>query len=74
MPIPAHKATQYPSPARPHYREAGRGKWERQAHLIDVGVPHLGQEPKGWWGVRVVDGKLEACLGGGQRAGGLNQG
>ena len=29
---------------------------------VDVGVPHLGQEPKGGRGVRVVDGELQACL------------
>lgn len=39
------------------------------AHLIDVGVPHLGQEPKGWWGVRVVNGELEARLVGGREHG-----
>lgn len=58
------------APPLPHPLERPGGVgWERQAHLIDVGVPHLGQEPKGWRGVRVVDGELEACLGGGQRAG-----
>lgn len=40
----------------------------RHAHLVDVGVPHLGQEPKGRRGVRVVDGELEACLVGEQGA------
>lgn len=31
-------------------------------YLIDVWVPHLGEEPEGWWGIRVVDGELEASL------------
>lgn len=30
--------------------------------LMDVWVPHLGEEPEGWWGIRVVDGELEASL------------
>jgi hypothetical protein len=32
------------------------------SYLIDVWVPHLGEEPEGWWGIRVVDGELEASL------------
>lgn len=39
--------------------------WRMEMHtyrLVYVRVPHLGQEPKGWWGVRAVDGELEACL------------
>lgn len=31
-------------------------------YLVDVGVPHLGEEAKGWWGVRVVDGKRNVSL------------
>lgn len=38
--------------------------WARHlvSYLIDVWVPHLGEEPEGWWGIRVVDGELEASL------------
>ena len=32
-------------------------------HLIDVGVPHLGEEPEGRWGVRVVYRELDPSLG-----------
>lgn len=63
-----------PLPCPPPLQRPGGGRWERQAHLIDVGVPHLCQEPKGWRGVRVVDRELEACLGVGQRMRGLSQG
>lgn len=35
----------------------------KQFHLINVGVPHLGEEAEGWWGVRVVDWKLDVSLG-----------
>lgn len=42
---------------------------EERAHLVDVGVPHLGQETKSRRGIGVVDGELEACLWGGQRRG-----
>lgn len=31
-------------------------------HQVNVGVPHLGQEPKGQRGEKAVDGELEACL------------
>lgn len=33
-----------------------------QAYLVDVGVPHLGQEAESWWRIRVVDGELEPGL------------
>lgn len=39
--------------------EAGR---HLVSYLIDVWVPHLGEEPEGWWGIWVVDGELEASL------------
>lgn len=32
-------------------------------HLIDVGVPHLGEEPEGRWGVWVVNRELDPSLG-----------
>lgn len=32
-------------------------------YLINVGVPHLGEEAEGWWGVRVVHGELDVSLG-----------
>ena len=32
-------------------------------YLIDVGVPHLGEEPEGWWGVWVVYRELDPRLG-----------
>lgn len=31
--------------------------------LIDVWVPHLGEEPEGGWGVRVVYRELDPSLG-----------
>ncbi len=31
-------------------------------HLVDVGVPHLGEEAEGWWGVWVVNGELDVSL------------
>ena len=48
---------------KPPYPHRARG----HAHLVDVGVPHLRQEPKGGRGVRVVDGELEARLVGGEQ-------
>lgn len=45
-------------------------KWERcynsycrKLHLIDVGVPHLGEEPEGGWGVWIIYGELDPSLG-----------
>lgn len=32
-------------------------------YLVDVGVPHLGEEAEGWWGVRVVNWELDVSLG-----------
>lgn len=32
------------------------------SHLIDVGVPHLAQEPEGRWGVRVINRELDQSL------------
>lgn len=31
-------------------------------HLVDVGVPHLGEEPEGRWGVWVVYRELDPSL------------
>lgn len=31
-------------------------------HLIDVGVPHLGEEPEGWWGIGIIYRKLNSSL------------
>ena len=31
-------------------------------YLINVGVPHFGEEAKGRWRVRVVDGELDPSL------------
>lgn len=56
------RVSTHTNPCCPHYRG-----WEEQAYLVDVGVPHLGQEAEGRWGVRVVDGELEACLGVGRK-------
>lgn len=39
------------------YRDDG-GK----SHLIDVGVPHLAQEPEGRWGVWVINRELDESL------------
>lgn len=32
-------------------------------HLVNVGVPHLGEEAEGWRGVWVVNWKLDVSLG-----------
>lgn len=32
-------------------------------YLINVGVPHFGEEAEGWWRVRVVNWKLDVSLG-----------
>lgn len=32
------------------------------SHLIDVGVPHLAQEPEGRWGVWVINRELDQSL------------
>lgn len=53
------------APGGPH--SAPRHPLTERAHLVDVGVPHLGQETKSRRGIGVVDGELEACLWGGQR-------
>lgn len=31
-------------------------------YLVDVGMPHFGEEAEGWWGVRVVDRKRNVSL------------
>lgn len=35
----------------------------KMVYLVDVGVPHLGEEAEGRWGVRVVDWELDVSLG-----------
>lgn len=32
-------------------------------HLIDVGVPHLGEEAEGRWGVWIIYRELDSSLG-----------
>lgn len=31
-------------------------------YLVNVGVPHFGKKAEGWWGVRVVNWKLDVSL------------
>lgn len=31
-------------------------------HLIDVGVPHLGEEPEGRWGIGIIYRELNSSL------------
>lgn len=32
-------------------------------HLINVGVPHLGEKPESRWGVRIIYRELDPSLG-----------
>lgn len=34
-----------------------------ESYLVNVGVPHFGEEAESWWGVRVVDRELDSSLG-----------
>lgn len=36
--------------------------WSAATHLVDVGMPHLGEEAEGWGGIRIVDRELDVGL------------